>query len=604
MKNRKILLFVLLMTGNLLFCQTITFDVDNVLAGPAECNWMFETDDVGFPTHDGNPFTTGGVVDINNFAYRFFLWNEDIEHPLSASICTEENLDVLNGIQNVSLRFDNFRIGGFDHINTVDPDAQWNIAGQAGDERTYTFGEGEIYVNGELKLKVINCRLTVEVPYPTAEEMREILDPLAPNWQTDVGTGTETTASGWGVIDVANSDPAWVAELDPFGFGMLRLEISTISHVIQDYYGYYDFEVTVHPAPHFELIIIDELPLGRGTILDLSAADVTFDFDAGAISGGQPPDDDNLRTVIVNQVKTSPSGALPLTINAVYPMYWEISTTLTSFTTDVTFDLEEVSGYSNPQNLRILCRDQSDAEWTVWNDFTLADASHIRANNVSEFSDWAIGSITDDPLPVELSGFFAVETSNNLAELSWTTQSESNMDGYNVYRSTEENSDTAIQMNADIISATNTTQTQTYSFSDSEVISGSTYFYWLESVENDGSTSLHGPAVITMNSEDEEEQTPEIGMVAGIQSIYPNPFNPTTTLSYFIAKDSNVTIEIYNTKGQLVYTMNEGEKEANKIFNVKWEGQTFGGKSAASGTYIFRLKAGDFVQTKKAVLMK
>ena len=217
--------------------------------------------------------------------------------------------------------------------------------------------------------------------------------------------------------------------------------------------------------------------------------------------------------------------------------------------------------------------------------------------------DFAV-NVEDNPLPIELSGFFAVQTSNSLAELSWITQSESNMNGYNIFRSTEENSDTAMQMNADIISATNTTQTQTYSFSDSEVVTGSTYFYWLESVENDGSTAFHGPAVITMNPEDEEEQTPEIGMIAGIQSIYPNPFNPTTNISYFIAKDSNVTIEIYNTKGQLVYTMNEGEKEANKIFNVKWEGQTVGGKSAASGTYIFMLTAGDLLQTKKAILMK
>ena len=107
-----------------------------------------------------------------------------------------------------------------------------------------------------------------------------------------------------------------------------------------------------------------------------------------------------------------------------------------------------------------------------------------------------------------------------------------------------------------------------------------------------------------MNSEEQEEQTPEVGMIVGIQSIYPNPFNPTTNISYFIEQDSEVKIEIFNTKGQLVRTINEGEKEADKIFNVKWEGQTNNGQVAATGTYIFRLAAGDFIQTQKAVLMK
>jgi len=79
---------------------------------------------------------------------------------------------------------------------------------------------------------------------------------------------------------------------------------------------------------------------------------------------------------------------------------------------------------------------------------------------------------------------------------------------------------------------------------------------------------------------------------------YPNPFNPSTTIEYTLPRKSNVTLTVYNTLGQLVVQLWSGEQEAG-LHEVRFEG---GGLT--SGVYFYRIQAGDFVQTRKSILMK
>jgi photosystem II stability/assembly factor-like uncharacterized protein len=79
---------------------------------------------------------------------------------------------------------------------------------------------------------------------------------------------------------------------------------------------------------------------------------------------------------------------------------------------------------------------------------------------------------------------------------------------------------------------------------------------------------------------------------------YPNPFNPSTTLKFAIPKESEVHLSIYNVLGELVTTL---VKEQMKAGYYKYE---FNALTLASGVYIYRIKAGDFIQTKKMVLLK
>jgi len=84
---------------------------------------------------------------------------------------------------------------------------------------------------------------------------------------------------------------------------------------------------------------------------------------------------------------------------------------------------------------------------------------------------------------------------------------------------------------------------------------------------------------------------------------YPNPFNPTTTISYDLPQSSHVSLEIFNVLGQRVRTLLEGDKPAG-YYTATWDGSDNRGKGVASGIYFYRIKTGDFIETKKMVLLK
>ncbi len=84
---------------------------------------------------------------------------------------------------------------------------------------------------------------------------------------------------------------------------------------------------------------------------------------------------------------------------------------------------------------------------------------------------------------------------------------------------------------------------------------------------------------------------------------YPNPFNPKTVVSYQLAVGSNVELSIYNLLGQKIRTLVKTEQPAG-TYQVEWEGVNDAGQPAASGVYLYRLFAGDLVQTRKMILLR
>jgi len=79
---------------------------------------------------------------------------------------------------------------------------------------------------------------------------------------------------------------------------------------------------------------------------------------------------------------------------------------------------------------------------------------------------------------------------------------------------------------------------------------------------------------------------------------HPNPFNPATQISYTLARDGHVKLEIYNLLGQKVATLVDKHQEAGQK-RVHWEAKDF-----SSGIYFYKLTAGDFTATKKMVLIR
>jgi hypothetical protein len=84
---------------------------------------------------------------------------------------------------------------------------------------------------------------------------------------------------------------------------------------------------------------------------------------------------------------------------------------------------------------------------------------------------------------------------------------------------------------------------------------------------------------------------------------YPNPFNPTTTIEYQLPQGGQVKLEVFNILGERVATLVNNVEEAG-FYHVQWNGQDESGRSVASGMYMYRLVAGEFVSVKRMVLLK
>ncbi len=95
----------------------------------------------------------------------------------------------------------------------------------------------------------------------------------------------------------------------------------------------------------------------------------------------------------------------------------------------------------------------------------------------------------------------------------------------------------------------------------------------------------------------------EITPVTLNASNYPNPFNPETTISYDISKQGNVSVDIYNLKGQKVKSLLNETQEAG-MHKIIWQGDNEDGKQVSSGNYFYKVKSGGEEIVKKMLLMK
>jgi hypothetical protein len=79
---------------------------------------------------------------------------------------------------------------------------------------------------------------------------------------------------------------------------------------------------------------------------------------------------------------------------------------------------------------------------------------------------------------------------------------------------------------------------------------------------------------------------------------YPNPFNPSTTITIALPHDAHVSLEVYNTLGQKVAQL------LDELMTAGYHSVTFDASRLASGVYLYKMKAGDYVATKKLLLLK
>jgi len=101
-----------------------------------------------------------------------------------------------------------------------------------------------------------------------------------------------------------------------------------------------------------------------------------------------------------------------------------------------------------------------------------------------------------------------------------------------------------------------------------------------------------------------EEQNKQVPVGFSLNQNYPNPFNPSTTISYSLPQKAVVSILIYNMLGQKVRTLIDFKDFFAGSYEINWNGKDDFGKQVASGTYIYRMQAGAFSQSKKLTLLR
>ena len=177
--------------------------------------------------------------------------------------------------------------------------------------------------------------------------------------------------------------------------------------------------------------------------------------------------------------------------------------------------------------------------------------------------------------------------------LEWTTRSETENIGFHVYRAATEDGPYEKISTQIIPGAGNSSSTHDYSYNDSDVRSGETWYYKVADMNYYGALTFHGPRVAHMEAPSEYE----------LYQNYPNPFNPVTAIRFSIKEEGYVKINIYNTQGQLVRILVDQQMGPGQ-HSVMWDSKDNQGQTIATGLYIYTLEVNGFNQTRKMNYIK
>jgi len=130
-------------------------------------------------------------------------------------------------------------------------------------------------------------------------------------------------------------------------------------------------------------------------------------------------------------------------------------------------------------------------------------------------------------------------------------------------------------------------------------------YNWILTSENDEGHTLEKTGEIVVPSTDRFTLKRELVLpeTFGLYQNYPNPFNPITTLRYDLPEQAFVTLTIYDMLGREIVQLVNTTKEAG-IKVVQWDSTDNMGNPVSAGVYLYQIQAGEFVQTKKMVLLK
>jgi len=208
-----------------------------------------------------------------------------------------------------------------------------------------------------------------------------------------------------------------------------------------------------------------------------------------------------------------------------------------------------------------------------------------------KMSKTAIGTVATladmtEIVPVELLAFTA-SVRNSEVQLLWSTASELNNQGFEIERSVNDPNNFVTVGYVD--GKGNSTKINYYSYIDHPQLSGvNRLYYRLKQVDYDG----------TFNYSDVVNITYDVPAEFVLSQNFPNPFNPSTRINYFVPKESFVSIKVYDFLGREVTTLVNETKSTGSYEIV------FDASNMPSGTYFYTMIADNYSATKKMIILK
>jgi|GEM_PF-5411171 len=189
----------------------------------------------------------------------------------------------------------------------------------------------------------------------------------------------------------------------------------------------------------------------------------------------------------------------------------------------------------------------------------------------------------DDPVPVELSAFNAIEKNGKVA-LEWKTESEKNSFGFEIERSRDRKQFNRIGFMA---GKGTTTAPEIYTFIDENVTPGMNY-YRLKQVDLDGQFEYSDIIEIAVNAPSEYK----------LSQNFPNPFNSKTMISFAIPEKAQVQIAVFDITGKSVMVL------TNEIYEAGSYHVSLNADNLPSGSYYYKMTAGKFTSVQKLAIVK
>ena len=280
-------------------------------------------------------------------------------------------------------------------------------------------------------------------------------------------------------------------------------------------------------------------------------------------------------------------------INAGKEGYWAINAgdglSGGTYTLDLTAD--GFSGVTNVSTLRLLKR-STGGNWVLQGTNSPGTGTTttpiIHRTGLSGFSEFGVGGASDNPLPVQLSSFSA-SIKNGTVLLNWRTETEVNNFGFDVERNqiSKINGQTEWQKIGFVQGNGNSNSPKGYSFFD-DLVSAGMYSYRLKQIDNDGNFEYSKVVEISIGYPSKIE----------LSQNFPNPFNPTTTITFSLPESGNVQLYVYNIIGEKVAELVNEFMEAGE-HKIKFDASLLN-----NGMYIYKLETGDMSLTKKMILIK